>query len=135
MPVRVDKYLWAVRLFKTRSVATDAVKKGKVLIGGHSVKPARNVSAGDVFELKVPIITRSFRVLQELENRVGAKLVPQYVVEITPASELQKLDTWVELSQGQRDRGTGRPTKRDRRDLDKLLEWDLDDWALDDSGF
>ncbi len=132
MAVRIDKYLWSVRLFKTRSIASDAVKKGKVLIGGKTVKASRTINKGDQFELKMPMLTRKFQIVEELENRVGAKLVENYLKEITPASELEKLEMFKQVQYGQRSRGTGRPTKKDRRDMDRIQHSDWDDWELDD---
>ena len=134
--VRVDKWLWAVRIFKTRSIATDACKKGRVSIGGTSVKPSRLVQRGEVISVRKPPIEYSFRVLDLLGHRVGAKLVPQYMENVTPASqyeilELQRISGFVD-----RAKGLGRPTKKDRRDLDQFAEdlpEDLDffDWDED----
>lgn len=132
MAVRIDKYLWSVRLFKTRSIATDAVNKGKVTIGGKNIKAARSVTGGDQFEVKLPVISRTYLVVEELEKRVGAKLVEKYLKEITPASELEKLDVYNKVQSGQRDRGMGRPTKKDRRDLGKIQHSDWDNWDDDD---
>ena len=118
--VRVDKWLWAVRIFKTRSIATDACKKGRVSIAGTSVKPSRLVQRGEVISVRKPPIEYSFRVLDLLGHRVGAKLVPQYMENVTPASqyeilELQRISGFVD-----RAKGLGRPTKKDRRDLDQI---------------
>lgn len=134
--VRVDKWLWAVRIFKTRSIATDACKKGRVSIGGTSVKPSRLVQRGEVISVRKPPIEYSFRVLDLLGHRVGAKLVPQYMENVTPQSqyeilELQRISGFVD-----RAKGLGRPTKKDRRDLDQFAEdlpEDLDffDWDED----
>lgn len=119
--VRIDKYLWAVRVFKTRSQAAEACKKGRVSIDDAPAKPSRLVQAGDEIEVKkMPVLYR-YRVLEPLEKRIGAKLVDSYVEDITPEEELMKLklkdDFYV-----QRDRGAGRPTKRERRLLDGLME-------------
>ena len=134
--VRVDKWLWAVRIFKTRSIATDACKKGRVSIAGTSVKPSRLVQRGEVISVRKPPIEYSFRVLDLLGYRVGAKLVPQYMENVTPASqyeilELQRISGFVD-----RAKGLGRPTKKDRRDLDQFADdlpedLDLFDWEED----
>ena len=134
--VRVDKWLWAVRIFKTRSIATDACKKGRVSIAGSSVKPSRLVPRGEVISVRKPPIEYSFRVLDLLGHRVGAKLVPQYMENVTPASqyeilELQRISGFVD-----RAKGLGRPTKKDRRDLDQFADdlpedLDLFDWEED----
>ena len=134
--VRVDKWLWAVRIFKTRSIATDACKKGRVSIAGTSVKPSRLVQRGEVISVRKPPIEYSVRVLDLLGHRVGAKLVPQYMENVTPASqyeilELQRISGFVD-----RAKGLGRPTKKDRRDLDQFADdlpedLDLFDWEED----
>jgi len=115
--VRIDKYIWAVRLFKTRSIAAEACKKGRVLINGITVKSSRTLKVGAEFSIKQPPIIRSYRVKQTLSKRVGAKLVENYLEEITSADELEKLEIIKIANSGIRDRGTGRPTKRDRRDI------------------
>ncbi|MDE6811095.1 MAG: RNA-binding S4 domain-containing protein, partial [Muribaculaceae bacterium] len=90
--VRVDKWLWAMRVFKTRSMATDAVKKGRVSIGGTIVKPSRLIKAGDIIDVKKPPVTYSFRVKDVIENRLGAKLVPEYLENVTPQSQYDLLE-------------------------------------------
>ena len=134
--VRVDKWLWAVRIFKTRSIATDACKKGRVSIAGTSVKTSRLVQRGEVISVRKPPIEYSFRVLDLLGHRVGAKLVPQYMENVTPASqyeilELQRISGFVD-----RAKGLGRPTMKDRRDLDQFADdlpedLELFDWEED----
>ena len=119
--VRIDKYLWSVRVFKTRSLATDACRKGKVLVDDMPAKPSRMVGAGDVIMVrKMPVIYQ-YRVKDPIEKRVGAKVAENYVEDITPQEELLKLqmedDFYVK-----RDRGTGRPTKKERRLLDDLMD-------------
>ncbi|MGQ1785502.1 MULTISPECIES: RNA-binding S4 domain-containing protein [unclassified Saccharicrinis] len=124
--VRVDKYLWAVRVFKTRSVAAEAIKKGRVLIGGLPVKNSRLVKVGIVIDVKFPPITRSFKVLTITGKRMGAKLVPDFMEEVTAKDQIELLElTRLANSMGRR-KGLGRPTKKDRRDLDKMEE--EDDW-------
>lgn len=100
-------------------------------MNGLTVKPSRTVVKGDQFEVKLPMITRKFLVKDEIQNRVGAKLVPDYLVEITSETELQKLELYKNAQHGQRDRGLGRPTKKERRDMDSLFD-DWSDWELDD---
>jgi ribosome-associated heat shock protein Hsp15 len=125
--VRIDKYLWAIRLFKTRSIATEACKKGKVLMGGLPVKSSRMVKKNDVISIKEPPILRSYKVLAVSEKRMGAKLTPDFVEEVTPADELELLKLTKLANQLNRQRGLGRPTKKDRRDLDSLFDNDFDD--------
>jgi len=120
--IRIDKYLWAVRLFKTRTEAADACKKGKVLIGGNPVKPARSLSEGDEFQIKDNPIWRTFKVKKYLSKRVGAKIVLDYLEETTSTEELQKAEIIKNQPKIQREHGTGRPTKKDRRDLTGYFE-------------
>lgn len=132
--VRIDKWLWAVRLFKTRSIATEACKKGRVMIKEIPAKPSRMIKTGDVVQVRKPPVTYSFEVLDVTENRMGAKLVPLFMKNVTPASELQILELSKATGFIDRARGTGRPTKKDRRELDQFSEdymfdeLDLDDW-------
>jgi ribosome-associated heat shock protein Hsp15 len=118
---RLDKWLWAVRIFRTRALATDACRAGSVEIGGQPAKPAREVRPGDVVEVRQGLVHRTLRVVGSPRSRIGAKLVADYCTELTPAAEFEKareqrLQHWLE-----RERGSGRPTKRDRRALDQLL--------------
>ena len=119
---RIDKYLWAIRVFKTRSDATDACKGGKVRINGADIKPSKNVRAGDVISVRKGAVTYTYRVIAVIDKRQGAKLVPQFAENITPQEELDKLKTPVETFFLKRDRGSGRPTKKERRQMDSL--WD-----------
>lgn len=119
--VRIDKWLFAVRLYKTRSLASEECRKGKVTIGGMPVKPSREIKEGETIQIRKPPITRSYKVLALTENRMAAKLVPEFMVETTPASELEILETQKYMSFFNRDKGTGRPTKKDRRDLDDFF--------------
>lgn len=135
--VRVDKWLWAMRVFKTRTVATEACKKGRVMMGGVAVKPARTVKEGDVIEVRKPPVTYSFRVKALAQNRLGAKLVPDYMENITPQSQLDLLDVVKISGFIDRRKGLGRPTKREGRELSRFTEmageddgWDFD--FLDD---
>lgn len=120
--VRIDKYLWAIRIFKTRGDATDACKGNKVRIGGSPAKPSKEVKPGEVIEIQKGTVRYSYRVIRLLENRVGAQLVPDYAENLTPQSELDKLRAPVETFFIRRDRGSGRPTKKDRRAMEHL--WD-----------
>lgn len=132
--VRIDKWLWAVRLFKTRSIAIDACKKGRISIKGTTIKPSRMVKVGDIIEVRRPPITYSFEVLALSENRMGAKLVPKFMKDVTPPSQLEILELSKMSGFIDRARGTGRPTKKDRRELEQFTEdfSFFDDWDLDD---
>ena len=123
---RIDKYLWAIRAFKTRTDATDACKGGKVKIAGVNAKPSKEVKPGDVLQVKKGTVTFTYKVLQPLERRVGAKLVPEYALNLTPEAELEKLRAPVETFFITRDRGAGRPTKKDRREIEEA--WDAIDF-------
>ncbi len=131
--VRIDKWLWAVRIFKTRTIAAEACKKGRVMIGDVSIKPSRNVRAGDVIQVRKPPVTYSFKVLSLADKRMGAKMVPQFMENVTPPDqyellELNKISGFVD-----RQRGTGRPTKKERRDLDQFADSiDLDEFDWDE---
>lgn len=120
--VRIDKWLWAVRLFKTRSLAAEACKKGKIFMQGIAVKPSRNVKVGDVIGVRKSPVTFSFEVLALTENRMGPKLVPDYMKNVTTPDQLELFELGKIASQHNRDRGTGRPTKKERRDLDDFFD-------------
>lgn len=120
--VRIDKYLWSIRVYKTRSDATDACKGGKIRLNGADVKPSKSVRPGDVISARKGAVTYTYRVLELVEKRQGAKLVPRYAENITPQEELDKLKSPVETFFLKRDRGSGRPTKKERRQMDSL--WD-----------
>lgn len=117
--VRIDKYLWAIRVFKTRSLAAEACKKGRIVVDDIQVKPSRTVTTGDIIEVKKMPVIYSFRVLDPIEKRVGAKIVDKYVENITSEEELLKLEMQDDFFV-KRDRGAGRPTKKERRLLDDL---------------
>ena len=123
---RIDKFLWAIRAFKTRTEATDACKGGRVKVAGVNAKPSKEVKPGDVIQVRKGSITYTYKVLQPLERRVGAKLVPEYALNLTPDSELAKLRAPVETFFVTRDRGAGRPTKKDRREIEDA--WDAIDF-------
>jgi len=125
--VRIDKWLWAVRIFKTRTLAAEACKKGKVLIAGIQVKPSRNVKVGDVIGIKRNPVLYSLKVVALAENRMNAKLVPEFMENVTTPDQLEMAELTRIAAQNNRDRGTGRPTKKDRRDIDDFFEpvfWD-----------
>lgn len=137
--VRIDKWIWAVRIFKTRTVATDACKKGRVSVGDVTAKPSRMVKVGDIVKVRKPPVTYWFKVLALTENRLGAKLVPEYMENITPASEMHLLDMVKISGFIDRRKGLGRPTKREGRELSRFTEqtfnpdgWDFDDFLLED---
>ena len=119
---RIDKWLWAARIFKTRSIAADACKNGRVTIKGINVKPSHTIKAGEVVSIKKPPITYSFEVLQTIEKRVGAKLVPEVYKNVTDAKQYELLEMSRISGFVDRARGTGRPTKKDRRQLDAFVD-------------
>lgn len=123
MGVRIDKYLWCVRLSKTRSKATELVKKGKVKLNDEPVKPSREVSIGDTVSLIKHTTTFSYKVKDLLKNRVGAKLVDDYIIDVTPESEIEKYKTYQAAQASYRNHGTGKPTKKERRALDSFKKW------------
>ncbi len=120
--MRVDKYLWCVRYFKTRSIATRACKKGQVKIRGETVKPSREVYPEDVIEVRKNQINYKIKVLDYPASRVGAKLVSIYCMDVTPKENLEKLDLLNYTKDYYRKKGTGRPTKKDRREIDDYLD-------------
>ena len=122
MEVRIDKWMWATRIFKTRTVASEACKKNRVSVGGVLVKPSRMVKAGDVIAVRKPPVTFSFRVLDVTANRMGAKLVSQYLENITPPEEYELLELNKISGFVDRAKGLGRPTKKERRDLDDFAD-------------
>ncbi len=120
--VRIDKWLWAVRVFKTRTIATEACKKGRVSVGDTVIKPSRMIHVGDIIKVRKPPVTYSFEVLALTENRLGAKLVPDYMRNVTPQSELQLLDIVKISGFVDRRKGLGRPTKREGRQLSEFTD-------------
>ncbi len=128
--VRIDKYLWAIRVYKTRTDATDACKGGKVRVNGNDIKPSKAVKVGDTIVARKGAVTYTYKVLELIEKRQGAKLVPNYAENLTPSEELAKLRAPVETFFLKRDRGAGRPTKKDRRQMEDLwgnLSFDVPD--------
>ena len=120
--IRLDKYLWAVRVFKTRSDAADAIRNNRVLVNDAYAKPSREVKIGDRISVRRQAVTYQYKVLDLVSSRQGAKLVPQYCLDITPQEEHDKLNVPRETIFVFRDRGTGRPTKKERRELDSLMD-------------
>jgi ribosome-associated heat shock protein Hsp15 len=118
---RIDKWLWAARVFKTRTIAADACKNGRVTIGGMNVKPSRMVKAGEIIDVRKPPVTYSYRILKCIENRVGAKLIPEIYENVTDPQQYEILEMTRISGFVDRARGTGRPTKKDRRQLDSWL--------------
>lgn len=120
--IRIDKWLWAVRLFKTRSLAADECRNNKVMIKGVNVKPSRDISVGDEIQIKRPPIIRTYLVKAITGKRMGAPMTVDFVEDITPQEQLDLLISTNTYGFEKRDRGVGRPTKRDRRDIEKLKE-------------
>ena len=135
MEARLDKWLWAARIFKTRTIAADACKNGRVSIGGVRQRASKMVKEGDIIEVRKPPITYAFKVLKAIQNRVGAKLVPEVLENVTAKEQLELLEMNRISGFVGRARGTGRPTKKERRDLDDFIqpaffgdfEFDFDD--------
>lgn len=133
--VRIDKFLWAMRIYKTRSIAADACKNGRITMNGVQLKPSRTFHVGDTFSVRKGPITYTYRILQLCQNRLGAKLVPEYIRDITSKEQLELLELARLAGQSGRDRGTGRPTKKDRRDIEVFMsdtyldeiDWDNDE--------
>ena len=129
---RIDKWMWAVRIFKTRTIAAEACKKGRVTINGSQVKAARMIKPNDVIQVKKPPIIYSFKVLQAIEKRVGAKLVPEVMGNVTTPDQYELLEMSKVSGFEDRARGTGRPTKKDRRSLEDFTDPEfMDDFDFD----
>ena len=128
---RIDKWMWAARIFKTRTIAAEACKKGRVSINGAQAKPTRTVKPGDVIQVRKPPVTYSFKVLQAIEKRVGAKLVPEIMENVTTPDQYELLEMSRISGFINRAKGTGRPTKKDRRDLDEFFTPESDDFDFD----
>ncbi len=122
MSCRVDKFVWSVRLAKTRSQASEAISKGKIKLNNENVKPAKEVKVGDTIQIVKHTSTFSYKVLNLLDRRVGAKLVPDYLLDITDPEEIEKLKLYMAAQSSYRQYGTGKPTKKDRRSLDEFLD-------------
>jgi ribosome-associated heat shock protein Hsp15 len=130
---RIDKWLWAVRIFKTRTIASDACKKGRVTISGQQVKSSHSVKGGDVIQVRKSPIIYSFRVIQPIEKRVGAKLVKEYMENVTTPDQYEILEMARIGGFVDRAKGLGRPTKKDRRELENFAEPDEFDFDWDDN--
>src|SRR5574344_1000715 len=130
---RIDKWLWAARIFKTRTLAAEACKKGRVTMGGVQLKPSKMVKAGEVIDIRKPPITYSFKVFQAIEKRVGAKLLPEIIENVTSPTQYELLEMSKISGFVNRARGTGRPTKKERRDLDDFTS--LEDISESDFNF
>lgn len=129
---RIDKWMWAARIFKTRTIAAEACKKGRIYINGAQAKPARIIKPGDTIQVKKPPITYSFKVIQAIEKRVGAKLVPEIMENVTTPDQYELLEMSKISGFVNRAKGTGRPTKKDRRDLDEFFTPEyIDDFDFD----
>lgn len=128
---RIDKWLWCMRVFKTRTIATDACKKGRVTINGSAVKPSRLIKVGETVDVKKPPITYTFRVLGVSNGRLGAKLVPEYLENLTPQAQYDLLEMSRISGFVDRSKGLGRPTKREGRELAKFRENTMDSFFLD----
>lgn len=129
--VRIDKWLWAARIFKTRTIAAEACKKGRISISGSNLKASRTIKVGDVIEVRKPPITWSFKVLQAIDHRVGAKLVSDIMENVTAPEQLEILEMSKASGFIDRARGTGRPTKKDRRVLEDFKEGGDDDFDFE----
>ena len=120
---RLDKFLWSIRVYKTRSEATEACKSGKVKVNSQEAKPSKEIKEDDIIEVRKGSVHYQWRVIIPIGNRQGAKAVSQFAEDITPQEELDKLNAPFETIFVKRDRGTGRPTKKERRDLEKFIDW------------
>lgn len=129
---RIDKWLWATRIFKTRSIATEACKKGRVAIDGITVKPSRTVKVGETVSVRKPPVTYTFEVIGLTEARVGAKLVPNFLKNITTKDQYELLEMVRISGFVNRQKGLGRPTKKDGRDLAHFTEMSFYDYDFDD---
>lgn len=134
--VRIDKWIWAMRIFKTRTIATEECKKGRVTVGLDNpvpAKPSRTIKVGDIVNVRKPPVTYTFRVKALTQNRLGAKLVPEYLENITPKEQYDLLDVVKISGFVDRRKGLGRPTKREGRELNKFVEESYGDfWFMDD---
>ena len=124
--IRIDKWLWMVRLFKTRSMATDACNAGKIKLNGNNVKPSKNINRNEIYQVKIGDLEKTVQVLDTPKSRVGAPLVPQYCVDLTSPEEYERVKT-LRMKFEFRDKGDGRPTKRERRQIEYLKDYYRDD--------
>ncbi|MBQ7280040.1 MAG: RNA-binding S4 domain-containing protein [Bacteroidales bacterium] len=119
-PIRIDKFLWAVRLYKTRTLATDACRNGRITMGDQPLKPSHEVKVGEVYNISIEQLHKQIEVKALLSNRVGAKLVDNYITDLTPKEEYERIQMARQYAFEKRDHGTGRPTKRDRREIEEF---------------
>lgn len=124
MSCRVDKYVWAVRIAKTRSQASDLISKGKIKLNQLQVKPSRDVKVGDFIHVYKNTAVFTYKIIQLLDKRVGPKLVAEYIIDATPLEEIEKYKTYQMAQSAYREYGTGRPSKHDRKDIEDYLNWD-----------
>jgi ribosome-associated heat shock protein Hsp15 len=127
LPVRIDKFLWAVRIYKTRSQAADACKRGRILINGIPARPAKTVEGNEILTVKKPPVSFTYKVIVPIENRVSAKLVINFIEDLTPENEKSRLDMRQAGFPGYRKKGSGRPTKKERRTIDRWADGFKDD--------
>jgi ribosome-associated heat shock protein Hsp15 len=120
--IRIDKFLWSVRIYKTRSIASDECRKGRIIINEIQVKPSRIVLKNEIIKVKKPPVVYTYRVIEPIENRVSAKLVTNFIEDLTPDEEKVKLNIRDSIGIIYRDKGTGRPTKKERRQIDSIRE-------------
>ena len=120
--IRIDKFLWSVRIYKTRSIASEECRKGRIIINDLQVKPSRIVVKNEIITVKKPPVMYSYKVIEPIENRVSAKLVEQFVEDLTPEAEKVKLNIRDSVGIIHRDKGTGRPTKKERRQIDRVKD-------------
>ncbi len=125
MSLRWDKYIWAVRLAKTRSQASEELSKGRIKVNGQTIKPAKEPKVGDIISISKNTAVFSYKLINLLEKRVGAKLVADYLIDTTPLEEIEKFKTYQLAQQVYRQNGSGKPTKKDRREIDDfLVDWE-----------
>ena len=122
--IRIDKFLWSVRLYKTRSIASDECRKGRIYINDIQVKPSRSVLKNEIIIVKKPPVIYSYRVIEPIENRVSAKLAANFIEDLTPDEEKAKLNIRDSIGIVYREKGTGRPTKKERRQIDSIRDLD-----------
>ena len=126
--MRIDKFLWCVRFYKTRAIATEECKKNRVSLGEQTLKPSKEVTIGDVYTIRKNQIEYKMQVIQVPANRLGAKLVSLYVKDLTDPEQIEVMKTRMQAQNYYRQKGEGRPTKKDRRDLEEYLPNDFSSW-------
>jgi ribosome-associated heat shock protein Hsp15 len=121
-PIRIDKFLWSVRIYKTRTIASDECRRGRIIINNVQVKPSRPVIKDEIITVRKPPLICTYRIIEPIENRVSAKLAVNYIQDLTPDEEKIKLEIGQAGINSYREKGTGRPTKKERRNLDRLID-------------